>query len=538
MANSATAVHHHHVVAVPYPGRGHINPMLNFCKQLISKSQLITQITVIVTEEWLRYIKSEEPELHNRITFATIPDVLPSEQIRGSDLVGFFKSVQTDMEEPVERALDALGVPPDMIIADSCLGWAFDLSRRRNVKLASFWTASVTSFVLSYHFELLTNFSVETGEERIEIIPGIRSIRVSDLPEGYLNDKTLTSFIVNTLISPATKAQCIIFRSMNELEGQAIKALETDLSNPIFSIGPAIPHFKTIHTTNTTEEPSYMTWLDTQQERSVLYLSLGSFLSASSSQMDELAAGLEESGVPYLWAARDKTCQLSKNLGDQGKVVPWCDQMRVLCHSSVGGFFTHCGWNSAVETAFAGVPALTFPLEADQSINSKIMVEDWGIGRRVMDKASEFVGREEVSQVFRKFMELECSERKELDRACNELKESLLAAVSEDGSTSGFEGHMCMPIALLIGKSVKHNLTVSASTITGKFKSHSRGIRSERRRNQEHNQLHANGEVKTEFTVHCMYVYFLWTPPLLTSPPPAHCPAFLAAFSCSAFASL
>lgn len=408
---------------------------------MISKTQQITKITVIVTEEWLKYLNSEKNNLPSRITFATIPNVLPSELIRGSNLIGFFMAVQRDMEEPVERVFDSFGSLPDLIIADSCFGWALDLARRRNVKMASFWTASVTSFLLSYHYELFHDFLSETGEERVEFIPGIRSIRVSDIPEGFLTNKTQTSYIINNIISPATEAQCIIFRSLDELESPAIEALKTDLSTPTFTIGPAIPYFKTTQQPNT-QEPNYITWLNSQQPRSVLYLSLGSFLSASSAQTDELAAGLRESGVPFLWAARDQTCQLSKVLGEKGMVVPWCDQMRALCNSSVGGFFTHCGWNSVAETAFAGVPVLTFPLDAEQVVNGKVMVEDLGIGRRMKDRVSEFVGREVVCEVLKKFMDLECAERKELDRASKELQERLLGAVNEDGSTSGLDGFL------------------------------------------------------------------------------------------------
>jgi UDP:flavonoid glycosyltransferase YjiC (YdhE family) len=37
-----------HVVAMPFPGRGHINPMMNFCKLLASRKHDIL-ITFVVT---------------------------------------------------------------------------------------------------------------------------------------------------------------------------------------------------------------------------------------------------------------------------------------------------------------------------------------------------------------------------------------------------------------------------------------------------------------------------------------------------------
>ena len=47
-----------HVVAMPYPGRSHINAMMNLCKLLASKTADIL-ISFVVTEEWLGFISSE-----------------------------------------------------------------------------------------------------------------------------------------------------------------------------------------------------------------------------------------------------------------------------------------------------------------------------------------------------------------------------------------------------------------------------------------------------------------------------------------------
>ena len=99
--------------------------------------------------------------------------------------------------------------------------------------------------------------------------------------------------------------------------------------------------------------------------------------------MDEIAAGLRNSGVRFLWVACGEASRLKESCGDLGLVVPWCDQLKVLCHSSVGGFWTQCGWNSTLEAIFAGVPMLTFPLFMDQVPISRRIVEDWKIGWRV-----------------------------------------------------------------------------------------------------------------------------------------------------------
>ena len=141
-----------HVVAMPYPGRGHINPMMNLCKLLVSKSPDIL-ISFVVTEEWLGFIGSD-PKPAN-IRFATVPNVIPSELGRGRDFAGFVVAVSTKMEAPFEELLDQLEPPVTAIVADTYLVWIVGLGSRRNIPVASLWTMSATFFSVFHHFELV-----------------------------------------------------------------------------------------------------------------------------------------------------------------------------------------------------------------------------------------------------------------------------------------------------------------------------------------------------------------------------------------------
>ena len=118
-------------------------------------------------------------------------------------------------------------------------------------------------------------------------------------------------------------------------------------------------------------------------------------------------------------------------------MVSWCDQLRVLCHPSVGGFWSHCGWNSVREGLFAGLPFLTFPLYADQKINSKIIVEDWKIGWRLKKQIVEenLVARGEISWLVKSFMDLGNVEVKEMRERAKKLKEICQNAIDQNGSS-------------------------------------------------------------------------------------------------------
>ena len=151
-----------HVMALPFPGRGHINPMMNLCRSLASKKPDIL-ITFVVTEEWVGLIGSE-PKPGN-IRFGTIPNVLTSERARAGKFPAFFQEVLTKMEAPVERLLGQLKPPVSTIVADTYLMWAFEMANRNKISVASLWTMSVPVYSVFQHFDLL----VQNGHFPIEL---------------------------------------------------------------------------------------------------------------------------------------------------------------------------------------------------------------------------------------------------------------------------------------------------------------------------------------------------------------------------------
>ncbi|KAJ4979621.1 hypothetical protein NE237_010401 [Protea cynaroides] len=138
--------------AIPYPGRGHINPMMNVCTLLASEG---LTITFVVTEEWLTLLGSGSVPNTPNFRFRSIPNVIPSELTRGSDFAGFVEAVCTKMEAPFDEFLDGLEQSATCIIADTLLAWAVVIGNRRNIPVALLWPMSPSLFSVNYHHHLL-----------------------------------------------------------------------------------------------------------------------------------------------------------------------------------------------------------------------------------------------------------------------------------------------------------------------------------------------------------------------------------------------
>ena len=198
-------------------------------------------------------------------------------------------------------------------------------------------------------------------------------------------------------------------------------------------------------------------WLDNNSRGSVLYVSFGSGGTLSCAQQGELALGLEMSGQKFLWVVRRPNDEapnaaylsdksqfdpsevlpsgfLERTKG-QGLVVPsWAPQTQILSHGAAGGFLTHCGWNSTLESVVFGVPLITWPLFAEQKTNAMILVEDKKVALRPKANENGLVEREEIAKVVKDLMEGE--EGKRLGQRMRDLKDAASRALSKDGSST------------------------------------------------------------------------------------------------------
>lgn len=256
---------------------------------------------------------------------------------------------------------------------------------------------------------------------------------------------TLAYTTVSRAFEEVKNADFILHNTVQELEPHTLSALNQN--QPTYAIGPI--NFSTdFNAPNTMlSQVDCTNWLASRPPASVLYVSFGSVAQTNREVIHEMARGLLLSEVSFIWAIRPRVVSsdgdddarvlpvgFENDVGDRGLVVPWCNQLAVLSSPAVGGFLTHCGWNSILESIWCGVPMICYPIVYDQPTNRKVVVDDWKIGINLCDGGS--VNREEVGEKVKKMMMRSGETWIGIENEMKKVRSKLQEAWAEDGSSN------------------------------------------------------------------------------------------------------
>ena len=170
----------------------------------------------------------------------------------------------------------------------------------------------------------------------------------------------------------------VIFRRKTAIQNKAL--VKVTPSN--YTVGPPLPELE--GQKQRSDRERIMKWLDDQPPLPVVFLCFESLGSFEPDQLAHIANALEQSGYRFLWSVRSPipkgftygTAECSnfseilpegflERVENRGLVCAWAPQIEVLAHEAVGGFVSHCGWNSTLQSLWHGVPVATWPLYAE-----------------------------------------------------------------------------------------------------------------------------------------------------------------------------
>ncbi|KAK4842097.1 hypothetical protein QYF36_015672 [Acer negundo] len=84
----------------------------------------------------------------------------------------------------------------------------------------------------------------EHGNDIVDFIPGIPSIRVADLPRVFLKDDTPLTLRRWPYKFSTSKVKCLLLGTAYELEPQVCDVFKEKLEYPVYFVGPLIPYYE------------------------------------------------------------------------------------------------------------------------------------------------------------------------------------------------------------------------------------------------------------------------------------------------------
>ncbi|XP_021748953.1 crocetin glucosyltransferase, chloroplastic-like [Chenopodium quinoa] len=455
-----------HFLLVTFPAQGHINPALQFAKRLLRAGADVTFATAASAHKCLK--KATIPDGMTLTTFSDGYD--DGFKASDGDVTNYMSTFRQRGVETLSTLFDksvAEGKPITCLMYTLLLPWAAEVARMFHVPSALLWIQPATVFNIYYYYFNGYNEAINECEKdpswSLELPNMPLKLKARDLPSFLLpSNPSLYTFALPTFQEQIQQLEIedkpiILVNTFEALEVHALKAIERFTLIPIGPILPSAflngkdPSDKSFggDLFQQSKEADYMEWLNSQGKNSkVVYVSFGSISVLSKPQMEELAKALIQTHRPFLWVIREKASQETneednkeedelscmEELKQQGLIVPWCSQVEVLSHPSVGCFVTHCGWNSTLESLTSGVPMVGFPQWTDQTTNAKLLEDLWKTGVRVNVSKDEEGGVLVKSDEIKRCLE-EVMESEEIKENAKKWRELAVEAANEGGSS-------------------------------------------------------------------------------------------------------
>ncbi|KAJ8561186.1 hypothetical protein K7X08_027376 [Anisodus acutangulus] len=448
----------HHFLVLSLPAQGHINPTLQLAKNLARAGARATFVTTVYGLKQMKNLPTQDGLFYSSFSDGYDDDTWINSNKHNDYFNDLKKNGRKNLTNLIQKFSDE-GHPVTFLVYTILLPWVAVVARELHVPSAFLVIQCGTAFAI-YHYLFNSTNGVYNSASDITVTPSypiefpeLPSFSFNDIPTIVLPNSPHSSIMIPIMREHIQNLEndpnsFVLVNSFDALEEKSMRIID---KMRIFSVGPLVP--SAFSDGNDPKDKSfgcelfdksgknYHQWLDSKLESSVVYVSFGSLAVLNREQKEEILRGLLESERPFLWVMRkgeekgkNKNFEyddvVNKNLG---LIVPWCSQMEVLFHKSIGCFVTHCGWNSTLESMVSGVPIVGCPQFSDQTTNAKMVEEVWGIGLRAKE-VEGIVKREELKRCLEILMG-NGEKGEEIRRNVKKWSELAVEAVKTGGSS-------------------------------------------------------------------------------------------------------
>ncbi|XP_016549859.2 nuatigenin 3-beta-glucosyltransferase [Capsicum annuum] len=396
-----------HVVFVPYLTPSHMIPLVDTARLFASHGVKVSIITTPYNALLFESSIDHATDLGHKIFVHKLK--FPSAEVGIPEgIENFSAATSAEMAAGVFMGIFLLQKPmeslifelrPHCIVSDIFFPWTVDVAEQLKIPRLMFYANNVMFQCVEHCLKMYTPHEKVSSDSESFLIQGLPDkieMKRSQLPDDLkTNPEGPYWELLKQIKESEPRSYAMIHDTIYDLEPSYVDLYEKIKGKKSWLIGPLFHFSKREEANNSRNTPvqerhSCLSWLDSQEANSVVYICFGSMGRFSDVQLTEIALALEASNSSFLWVVRKSDNEQEswmppgfekKMLADnKGLIVRgWVPQLRILNHPSTGAFMTHCGWNSTLESLTAGVPMLTWPLFAEQFYNEKL-VEVLGCG--------------------------------------------------------------------------------------------------------------------------------------------------------------
>ncbi|KFK35871.1 hypothetical protein AALP_AA4G047700 [Arabis alpina] len=429
-----------HIMVFPYPAQGHLLPLLDLTHQLCLNG---FTISIIITPKNLPYLSpllSTHPTAVSAVILPfpghpLLPPGVENVKELGCSSNPLIMASLRQLRKPIIEWLSSHPNPPVAMISDFFFGWTKDLGIPR---FAFFTSGAFLASILHFLVDKLHVFE-STEHVSLSELPRSPVFKTEHLPSIIPRSTSSEDFENVKDITMNFSSYGCVFNSCECLEDEYMEYVKQKVGhNHVFGVGPlsSIGLISKGNPDSDVDTKALMSWLDGCLNGSVLYICFGSQKVLSKDQCDALALGLENSMTRFVWVAKKDPIPdgFEDRVADRGMIVRgWAPQVDVLNHVAVGGFLSHCGWNSVLEAMASGTMILAWPMEADQFVDARLLVEHKSVAVRVCEGGNTIPNPHELSRIIAETMG-ECG--REVRARANEMGHKARATTEVGGNSS------------------------------------------------------------------------------------------------------